>query len=140
MAVKLRLKRAGRRNRAFYRIVAADARAQRDGRTIERLGYYDPLVADKEKKVSLTKDRIEYWLSVGAQPTVTVANLLRERGIKFPKPEKSVAAKRMEKRKKRAAPKKGKPKVAVRNLKKAGAAAKKKKKKTTKKASAKKKS
>ncbi|MCZ6601762.1 MAG: 30S ribosomal protein S16, partial [Planctomycetota bacterium] len=112
MAVKLRLKRAGRRNRPFYRIVAADARAQRDGRTIERLGYYDPLVTDKEKKVSLTKDRIEYWLSVGAQPTLTVANLLRERGVKFPKAEKSVAAKRMEKRKKRAAPKKGKPKVA----------------------------
>jgi len=127
MAVKLRLKRAGRRNRAFYRIVAADARAQRDGRTIERLGYYDPLVADDQKKVSLTKDRIEYWLSVGAQPTVTVANLLREQGVKFPKAEKSVAAKRREKRKKRAQSRKGKPTVASRKVKKAGTAAKKKK-------------
>lgn len=124
MAVKLRLKRMGRRNRAFYRIVAADSRAQRDGRAIERLGYYDPLVKDEQKKVSLTKDRIEYWLSVGAQPSVTVENLLRSRGVKFPKKdlakakakEKAKAAKR--KAKKKGAPGKPKPKGSLRKAKK----------------------
>ena len=84
MAVKIRLKRMGRRNRAFYRIVAADSRAQRDGRAIERLGWYDPLVEDDEKKISLQKERIEYWLSVGAQPSQTVESILRQRGVSFP--------------------------------------------------------
>lgn len=84
MAVKIRLKRMGRRNRAFYRIVAADVRAQRDGRAIERLGWYDPLVEDDQKKISLEKERVEYWLSVGAQPTQTVENILRARGVSFP--------------------------------------------------------
>ena len=84
MAVKIRLKRMGRRNRAFYRIVAADARAQRDGRAIERLGWYDPFVEDDEKKISLEKERVEYWLGVGAQPTQTVEGILRQRGVSFP--------------------------------------------------------
>ncbi len=84
MAVRIRLKRMGRRNRAFFRIVAADSRATRDGRAIERLGWYDPLVQDEKKKVSLVQDRIEYWLGVGAKPSETVESILRSRGVAFP--------------------------------------------------------
>ena len=79
--VKLRLKRMGRRNRAFFRLCAFDAREERDGRSIEQLGTYDPMAKDEEKKVVLKKDRIEYWLSVGAQPTETVASILKKNQI-----------------------------------------------------------
>ncbi len=79
--VKLRLKRMGRRNRAFFRLCAFDAREERDGRSIEQLGTYDPMAKDEEKKVVLKKDRIEYWLSVGAQPTETVASILKKNKI-----------------------------------------------------------
>ena len=79
--VKLRLKRMGRRNRAFFRICAFDAREERDGRSIEQLGTYDPMEKDEEKKVVLKRDRIEYWLSVGAQPTETVASILKKNKI-----------------------------------------------------------
>jgi small subunit ribosomal protein S16 len=81
--VKLRLKRMGRRNRAFFRICAFDAREERDGRSIEQLGTYDPMEKDEEKKVVLKRDRIEYWLSVGAQPTETVASILKKNNIAF---------------------------------------------------------
>ncbi len=79
--VRLRLKRMGRRNRAFFRICAFDAREERDGRSIEQLGTYDPMEKDEEKKVVLKRDRIEYWLSVGAQPTETVASILKKNKI-----------------------------------------------------------
>ena len=79
--VKLRLKRMGRRNRAFFRLCAFDAREERDGRSIEQLGTYDPMEKDEEKKVVLKRDRIEYWLSVGAQPTETVASILKKNKI-----------------------------------------------------------
>ena len=79
--VKLRLKRMGRRNRAFFRLCAFDAREERDGRSIEQLGTYDPMEKDEEKKVVLKRDRIEYWLSVGAQPTETVASILKKNNI-----------------------------------------------------------
>ena len=79
--VKLRLKRMGRRNRAFFRICAFDAREERDGRSIEQLGTYDPMEKDEEKKVVLKRERIEYWLSVGAQPTETVASILKKNKI-----------------------------------------------------------
>lgn len=122
MVVKIRLMRMGRRNRVFYRIVAADARSQRDGRAIERLGYYDPLVSDDQKKISLSKDRIEYWLGVGAQPTVTVENILRSRGVKFPERGKQRKA-RTERRKAKSKAQKGKPKakMSLRKAKKGGA-------------------
>ncbi len=81
--VRLRLKRMGRRNRAFFRICAFDAREERDGRSIEQLGTYDPMEKDEEKKVVLKRDRIEYWLSVGAQPTETVASILKKNNIAF---------------------------------------------------------
>ncbi|GAX59883.1 30S ribosomal protein S16 [Candidatus Scalindua japonica] len=79
--VKLRLKRMGRRNRAFFRLCAFDAREERDGRSIEQLGTYDPMEKDEDKKVVLKRERIEYWLSVGAQPTETVASILKKNKI-----------------------------------------------------------
>lgn len=80
MAARIRLKRMGRRNRPFYRMVVADARTPRDGKFIEELGTYNPLV-EGEGRVSLKKERVDYWLSVGAQPTKTVANILRKQGF-----------------------------------------------------------
>jgi small subunit ribosomal protein S16 len=79
MAVKIRLARAGGKKRPFYRIVAADARSPRDGRFLEKLGTYDPLVATETApgRLEIRRDRIDYWLSVGATPTTTVRRLLR---------------------------------------------------------------
>ncbi len=79
--VKIRLKRMGRRNRAYFRICAFDSREERDGRSIEQLGTYDPMEKDESKKVVLKKERIEYWLSVGAQPSETVASILKKNEI-----------------------------------------------------------
>lgn len=82
MATVLRLSRGGRRNRPFYRIVAADKRASRDGRYIERLGTYNPLLADNdENRVKLVEDRIKYWLEQGAKPSERVALFLGKAGI-----------------------------------------------------------
>ncbi len=81
MAVRIRLKRTGRRHRPFYRVVAIDKAKPRDGRVIEELGYYDPINKDAEKQVSLKQERIEYWLGVGATPTETVHGILRRHGI-----------------------------------------------------------
>ncbi len=77
MAVKIRLKRFGRKNRAFWRINAVDSRAPRDGKVIEELGFYDPLATDPSHRVRVNKARVKYWLTVGAQPSATVAGLLR---------------------------------------------------------------
>ena len=81
MSVKLRLKRFGRRHRPFYRINAIDCRCARDGRSIEELGYYDPIEADESKALRVNTDRVKYWLSVGAQPSETVGSLLKKVGI-----------------------------------------------------------
>ena len=81
MAVSLRLKRMGKRHSPFYRLNAMDSRAKRDGRVIEELGYYDPANKDPERKLKINKERIEYWLSVGAQPSDTVRNLCHKIGI-----------------------------------------------------------
>ena len=81
MAVKLRLKRFGRRHRSFFRLNAMDARSPRDGRVIEELGWYDPNAKETDKRSSLNRERIEYWLSVGAEPTETVRQLLKHQGI-----------------------------------------------------------
>lgn len=79
MAVKLRLKRGGSKQRPFYRIVAADSRSPRDGRFIDSIGTYNPIPAEYE--VSIDEEKAMYWLSNGAQPTDTVRNLLSEKGI-----------------------------------------------------------
>ncbi len=82
MAVKIRLARRGRKNRPFYSIVACDSRMARDGRFIEKLGTYNPLLAkDDEKRVTLNEERIQYWLGQGAQPTYRVATFLGKAGI-----------------------------------------------------------
>jgi small subunit ribosomal protein S16 len=79
--VKIRMKRMGRTHRPFYRINAMDSRSPRDGRVIEELGKYDPLEPDQTKQVVLKPERIQYWLDQGAQPSETVANMLRKNGI-----------------------------------------------------------
>ncbi len=89
--VVLRLKRMGRRHRPFYRVNAMDRRSPRDGRVIERLGWYDPL-AKEDRQVSIDLERADYWLSVGAQPSRTVATLLRRLGCE-PKSGKKVVPK-----------------------------------------------
>lgn len=81
MAVRLRLKRFGRRHRAFFRLNAVDSHRPRDGRVLEELGWYDPVADAPDKQVSLNRERIEYWLSVGAQPSDTVRDLLTRHGI-----------------------------------------------------------
>ena len=82
MALSIRLSRGGRKKRPFYRIVVADKRMPRDGRYIERLGTYNPLLPDdNEKRVQLVKDRIEYWLGQGAKPSERVAVFLGKAGI-----------------------------------------------------------
>ena len=82
MATKIRLARGGSKKRPYYSLVAADVRAPRDGRFIEKLGTFNPLLAkDNELRVSLKEERIKYWLSEGAQPTDRVLRLLDEAGI-----------------------------------------------------------
>lgn len=79
MAVKLRLKRQGAKQRPFYRIVAADSRSPRDGRFIEIIGTYNPIPEKYEVKID--EEKALYWLNNGAQPTDTVRSLLRKNGI-----------------------------------------------------------
>lgn len=81
MAVRIRLKRLGRRHRPSYRIAAVDSRKARDSRVIEELGLYDPVNANEELRLVLKRERIEYWLSVGAQPSDTVRQLLKKQGV-----------------------------------------------------------
>ena len=95
MSVKLRLKRMGRRNRPFYRIAVMDTRSPRGGKTIELLGYYDPVVKGSPD-ISVDKERAEYWLNTGAQPSETVLSIFRNNDITVP-----IKAKRKKRRKKR---------------------------------------
>lgn len=81
MAVRIRLKRVGRRHRPSFRLAAVDSRRQRDSKVIEELGHYDPLDSSEARQVSLKRERIEYWLSVGAKPSDTVRRLLQKHGI-----------------------------------------------------------
>lgn len=79
--VRLRLQRLGRRNRPFYRLNAIDQRTRRDGRVIENLGFYDPLAPDQTKQIQIDGERVKYWISVGAQPSETVRDMLAKRGL-----------------------------------------------------------
>ena len=82
MAMKIRLARGGSKKRPFYRIVAADSRMPRDGRYIERLGTYNPLLPkDSEERVKMNIERIQYWISEGAQVTDRVSRFLEAAGI-----------------------------------------------------------
>ncbi len=83
MAMKIRLARGGSKKRPFYSIVATDSRMPRDGRFIEKLGTYNPLLAkDDEKRVVLNIERVTHWLSQGAQPTDRVARFLEAAGAR----------------------------------------------------------
>jgi len=79
VAVRIRLKRMGAKNNPFYRIVVADSRTPRDGKTIDEIGYYNPLKNPAEIKVDV--ERAKKWLSNGAQPTDTVKILLKKAGV-----------------------------------------------------------
>jgi small subunit ribosomal protein S16 len=80
VAVRIRLKKFGRKGRPFFRVCAMDQRSPRDGRAIEELGTYDPMVPETDARALLNKDRINYWLSVGAQPSPKVATLIKKYG------------------------------------------------------------
>ncbi|MGB7267974.1 MAG: 30S ribosomal protein S16 [Albidovulum sp.] len=83
MAMKIRLARGGSKKRPFYSIVASDSRMPRDGRFLEKLGTYNPLLAkDSEERVKMDIDRVQYWLGQGAQPTDRIARMLEAAGVK----------------------------------------------------------
>ena len=83
MSVSLRLSRGGSKKRPYYKIVVANSRAPRDGKYLEQVGTYNPLLAkDDTNRVRIIEDRVKYWLGVGAQPTDRVARMLDKAGIK----------------------------------------------------------
>jgi small subunit ribosomal protein S16 len=79
--VKIRLQRLGRRNRPFYRLVAMDHRKRREGPVLENLGTYDPVGPKPEAQIVLNIERVKHWLSIGAQPSDTVRDMLAKRGL-----------------------------------------------------------
>ncbi len=99
MAVKLRLKRMGAKQKPFYRIVAADSRSPRDGRFIETVGTYNPI--KKEVEINVNEERALYWLNNGAEPTETVRSLLANVGVmkKFAEVKKTTTKKTTKKTK-----------------------------------------
>ncbi|MCB2129924.1 MAG: 30S ribosomal protein S16 [Rhodobacteraceae bacterium] len=83
MAMKIRLARGGSKKRPFYSIVAADSRMPRDGRFIEKLGTYNPLLPkDSEDRVKMNVERVQHWISQGAQPTDRIARMLEAAGVR----------------------------------------------------------
>ena len=80
MAVKIRMKKMGRTHAPFFRVCAVDARRPRDGRVLEELGHYDPMVPETDARAILKGDRIQYWVGVGAQPSDKVAVLIKKYG------------------------------------------------------------
>jgi small subunit ribosomal protein S16 len=103
MAMKIRLARGGSKKRPHYAIVASDSRMPRDGRFIEKLGTYNPLLAkDSEDRVKMDLDRVKHWLALGAQPTDRVARFLEAAGVVAKKersnPKKAVPGKAAQER------------------------------------------
>lgn len=84
LAVRIRLKKFGRRHQPAFRLAVMDARRPRDGKVLEEVGLYQPDNKDEARRVLLVRDRIEYWLGVGAQPSDTVRRLLDKQGITKP--------------------------------------------------------
>ena len=83
MAIAIRLARGGSKKRPYYRIVVADVRSPRDGKYLEKIGTYNPLLAkDSDQRIQLDADRARHWLSVGAQPTDRVARFLDQAGVR----------------------------------------------------------
>lgn len=83
MAVRIRMKMLGRKHRPYFRIVAIDSRQPRDGRIIEELGSYDPMVKNTDERVKLDPERVKYWMGVGAKPSEKVAVLFKKYLKKF---------------------------------------------------------
>ena len=81
MSVRIRLKRVGRRHRPSYRVAVVDRRRAAKSKVIEELGSYDPICEQEDRRVVLNRERIEYWLSVGATPSAVVSSLLKKQGI-----------------------------------------------------------
>jgi small subunit ribosomal protein S16 len=92
VAVRIRMKKMGRKHRHYFRIVAIDHHQPRDGRVIEELGSYDPMVKNTDARVKLIPDRIKYWMSVGAKPSENVAIFLKKYMEKFEKQAAEAAA------------------------------------------------
>ena len=92
MAVRIRLKKMGRKGRPFFRICAVDSRVPRDGKVIEELGYYDPMVRDTDARAILKRERVDYWLSVGAQPSEKASILIKKYGTQGTHLDKQQAA------------------------------------------------
>jgi small subunit ribosomal protein S16 len=92
VAVRIRMKKMGRKHRSYFRIVAIDHRQPRDGRVIEELGSYDPQVKNTDERVKLKPDRIKYWMSVGAPPSENVAIFIKKYLAKFEQQESEQAA------------------------------------------------
>ena len=100
MSMKIRLARGGSKKRPFYSIVATDSRMPRDGRFLEKLGTYNPLLPrDSEDRVKIDLERVQYWLGQGAQPTDRIARMLEAAGVLAKKvrsnPKSAVPGKRM---------------------------------------------
>jgi len=92
VSVRIRMKKLGRRHRPFYRICAMDTRTPRDGRVLEELGTYDPMVPETDARAVLDGERINYWLSVGAQPSDKVKVLIKKYGAEGTHLEQQKAA------------------------------------------------
>jgi len=92
LAVRIRMKQFGRRHRPFFRVCVTDARNPRDGRVLEEVGYYDPMVPETDARTVLNGERIDYWLGVGAQPSDKVAVLIKKYGSKGTHLEEQQAA------------------------------------------------
>lgn len=92
MAVRIRMKKMGRKHRSYFRIVAIDGRQPRDGRVIEELGTYDPLVPNTDETTTLRPDRIKYWIGVGAKPSERCATLFKKYLAKWEAKQAEAAA------------------------------------------------
>jgi len=80
VAVRIRMKRFGRKGRPFYRVCAVDGRNPRDGRVLEELGHYDPMCSEKDARTILNGERVQHWIGVGAQPSEACAVLIKKYG------------------------------------------------------------
>ena len=115
--IKIRLSRGGTKKRPVYKVVIADSRRARDGRFIEKVGFFNPLLPkDKKERVGLEAERIKYWLGQGAQPTARVARILGENNIipmpaNSSNPNKAIPKKERKKEGDEAAPKAEAPKA-----------------------------
>ncbi len=92
MAVRIRMKMMGRKHRPYFHIVAIDGRQPRDGRILEDLGSYDPMVKNTDERVKLRADRVKYWMSVGALPSENCAILFKKYLAKFEQEAAAAAA------------------------------------------------